>query len=39
VLLGDGLSEDAVAAAWGTTPQLVLVHLSAAGEREYVSGR
>ena len=35
VLLGDGLTEDAVAAAWGTTPQTVLVHLCAAGERQY----
>jgi len=35
VLLGDAPSEDAVAAAWGTTPQLVLVHLCAAGERHY----
>ena len=35
ILLGDSLSEEAVAAAWGTTPQLVLVHLCAAGEREY----
>ena len=34
-LLGDGVSEDAVAAAWGTTPQLVLVHLCASGERHY----
>jgi alanine racemase len=38
VLLGDHLSEDLVAAGWGTTPQLVLVHLCAAGEREYASG-
>jgi alanine racemase len=36
VLLGDGLTEDTVAAAWHTTPQLVLVHLCAAGEREYI---
>jgi alanine racemase len=35
VLLGDGLTEDAVALAWGTTPQLVLVQLSGAGERQY----
>ena len=38
VLLGDALTEDAVAAAWGTTPQLVVVHLCAAGGREYSSG-
>jgi alanine racemase len=35
VLLGDGVSEDVVAAAWATTPQLVLVHLCASGERHY----
>ena len=35
VFLGDGLSEDAVAAAWGNTPQQVLVQLCGAGEREY----
>ena len=37
VLLGDALTEDAVASAWRTTPQLVLVHLCASGEREYSS--
>jgi alanine racemase len=37
VLLGDGLTEDAIALAWGTTPQLVLVELCGAGEREYRS--
>ena len=35
VLLGEGVSEEAVAAAWGTTQQLVLVHLCASGERHY----
>lgn len=38
VLLGDGLTEDAVAAAWGTPPQLVLVQLCGAGERVYREG-
>ena len=37
VLLGDGVSEDAVALAWGTTAQLVLVQLCGAGEREYLT--
>jgi alanine racemase len=37
VLLGDGLTEDAVALAWGTTAQLVLVQLCGAGTREYLS--
>jgi alanine racemase len=36
VLLGDGLTEETVGAAWGTTPQLVQVQLCGAGEREYV---
>jgi alanine racemase len=36
VLLGEGLTEDAVALAWRTTAQLVLVQLCGAGEREYV---
>jgi alanine racemase len=37
VLLGDGLSEDEVAAAWGTPPHTVLVQLAGAGERRYLS--
>jgi alanine racemase len=35
VLLGDGLTEDDVAAAWGTPPHTALVQLAAAGERLY----
>jgi alanine racemase len=35
VLLGDGLTEEEVAAAWATTPQEVLVRLGKAGKREY----
>ena len=31
----DGLTESAVAAAWGVSPQEVLVRLTAAGPREY----
>lgn len=36
VLLGDVLTEERVAAAWGAPPQLVLVQLCGAGERQYV---
>lgn len=35
VLLGDGLAEDEVAAAWGGPPQSALVQLCAAGLRVY----
>jgi alanine racemase len=37
VLLGGGLSEDDVAAAWGTPPHTALVQLAGAGERRYLS--
>ena len=37
VLLGDGLTEAEVAAAWGTSPQEVLVRLTRLGPREYVN--
>jgi alanine racemase len=36
VLLGDQLTEQAVAQAWGTTPQLVLVIMAGLGTRHYV---
>jgi alanine racemase len=35
VLLGDGLGEDDVAAAWLVSPQEALVRLCGAGERQY----
>jgi alanine racemase len=35
VLLGDGLTEKAVAGAWGTTPQLALVTLAGVGTRKW----
>lgn len=35
VLLGESVSEDAVAAAWGSPPQTVLVQLARAGERAW----
>ena len=35
VLLGDGLTENHVAEAWGTSPQEVLMHLTHAGVRRY----
>jgi alanine racemase len=37
VLLGDGLTEDEVAAAWGASPHAVLVQLAGSGERTHVS--
>lgn len=36
VLLGDGVTEADAAAAWGTTPQEVLVRLCGLGERSYL---
>jgi len=36
VLLGDGVGEDEVAGAWGTTPHNVLTTLAGAGERTWV---
>jgi alanine racemase len=36
-LLGDGLSTDAVAAAWRTTPHEVLVRLSRTGPRRWIA--
>jgi alanine racemase len=35
-LLGDDITPQLVAAAWGTSPQTVLVHLCRAGERIYI---
>jgi alanine racemase len=36
VLLGDGLTEDALAPAWGATPHQVLLTLASMGERAWV---
>jgi len=36
VLLGDALSEMEISAAWGTSPQEVLVRMCGMGERKYV---
>lgn len=36
VLLGDSLSEQQVAQAWGTSPQECLVRLAGSGSREYI---
>ena len=38
VLLGDGITEGDVAAAWGTSPQEVLVRMCGLGPRSYVGG-
>jgi alanine racemase len=36
VLLGDGVCEDDVAAAWGVSPQNALLHLAGSGRRTYL---
>jgi alanine racemase len=36
VLLGEGLTEDELAPAWGVTPHQVLLTLASMGERSYV---
>jgi alanine racemase len=37
VLLGDGITPEQVAAAWGTSPQQALLNLASCGRRDYVS--
>jgi alanine racemase len=38
VLVGDGLAEQDVAAAWNATPQAVLLKMASMGERRYTGG-